>query len=264
MLPIDILETSLVRLAQSPKLQAQVFAHAAYPPVQYPLWEFAWGNSSLPFVYVFAGVHGDEPAGIAAAVSLLELLADGAVPMTRYRLLIYPCLNPSGYALGTRGNGIGQDINRQFYAGFTQETAALRRRLNPSATMLIDLHTDPYTEGYYFFELCRPEYPSLADDVRSALTEAGSLLEQHPFFAGYWGWRGLFDPDENEMEDYLRTVTGQSLGEWGWAHHLPRSYSMEAPYLPEFERSAAMHLTALFALFSALEREAVGVDTTAG
>ena len=256
MLPTDTLEIRLARLAQSPLLHAQVFAHVVYGPVQYPLWAFSWGDPSLPAVLIFAGVHGDEPGAIEATLRLLEALSGGATPFIRYRLQIFPCLNPSGYADGTRSNRIGQDINRQFHADNTQETAALRRFLDPhTAAVLIDLHTDPHTQGYYFFELCRHQAPELAEYVRKALNEASFPLEERPFYAGYWGWRGVFAPSPTEMEAYQRTVIGQSLGEWGWFHEIPRCYSMEAPFSEAFEHSAAMHITALFALFAALESE---------
>ena len=255
MLPIDTLEARLVDLAQSPRLQAQIFAHVVYEPVQYPLWAFSWGDAALPAITIFAGVHGDEPGAIEAAVRLLESLAEGATPMRHYRLMIFPCLNPSGYADGTRSNHVGQDINRQFHADITQETAALRRFLEPHPAVLIDLHTDPYTLGYYFFELRRKDILALADAVRKAMTDAGYDLEQRPFYAGYWGWRGVFAPTPTDMENYQRTVTGQSLAEWGWFHDVPRCYSLEAPYAKSYERSAAMHITALFALFAALDEE---------
>ena len=65
-------------------------------------------------------------AGVEAALLLLESLAGGAAPLAHHRLLILPCVNPSGLADGTRANRIGQDINRQFHADRTQESAAVR------------------------------------------------------------------------------------------------------------------------------------------
>ena len=77
-----------------------------------------------PAVFVLAGVHGDEPVGVEAALRLLESLADGEVQLTQHRLLVLPCLNPSGLADETRANRAGQDINRQFHGDGTQESAA--------------------------------------------------------------------------------------------------------------------------------------------
>jgi len=254
MLPADTLENRLVSLAQSPRLRAQTFATVAYGDARFPLRSFAWGDDALPAVYVLAGVHGDEPGGVEAALRLLESLADGAAPLTGYSLLILPCVNPSGLADGTRANRIGQDINRQFHADRTQESAAVRRSLDPrQAAALVDLHCDRQTEGFYFFELRQEGVRSLADPIRDALTALEYSLEESPFYAGYVGWRGLFAPTAADLGDFHRRAPGLSLAEWGWTAGMPRTYSFEAPTGRGEEGSAAMHLTALFALFAALE-----------
>ena len=258
MLPVDILEDRLARLAQSVALRSETFATLDYSGVRFPLHAFRWGEDSLPAITILAGVHGDEPGGIEAALRLLEVLAGGAVPLTRYRLLVLPCLNPSGLAAGTRANHIGQDINRQFHADQTQESAALRRFLDPkTAAALVDLHTDPHTPGFYMFELLQEGVRPLARGILEVLTSSGVALEREPFYAGYLGWKGLFSPSTAELQAYRRTASGQSLAEWGWLNGIPRCYSLEAPFLEQYERSAAMHVTALFALFAALEAEAV-------
>lgn len=256
MLPADTLENRLVHLAQSPRLRAQTYGMAAYGNAHFPLQAFAWGDAALPAIFLLAGVHGDEPGGIEAALHLLETLADGVVPLTRYHLLVLPCLNPSGLADGTRANRIGQDINRQFHSDVTQETAAVRRFLRlPGAAALVDLHCDRQVQGYYLFELRREGVSSLADPILQGVTEAGFPLEERPFYAGYLGRRGLFAPTTAELEEYHRTAAGRSAAEWGWSNAVAHSYSMEAPSGGGYERSAAMHSAALSALFAALEGE---------
>jgi protein MpaA len=54
-------------------------------------------------------VHGNESAGIAVA----KRLADGPPP-NELDLWVVPNLNPDGTAAGTRGNGRGVDLNRNF------------------------------------------------------------------------------------------------------------------------------------------------------
>lgn len=256
MLPADTLENQLVHLTQSPRLRAQTYGTAVYGDAQFPLQAFAWGDASLPAVYVLAGVHGDEPGGVEAALHLLEALADGVVPLTRHHLRVLPCLNPSGLADGTRANRIGQDINRQFHSDVTQETAAVRRFLRLSgAAVLVDLHCDRQVQGYYLFELRREGVSSLADAILQGVTEAGFPLEERPFYAGYLGRGGLFAPTTADLEEYHRTAAGRSAAEWGWGKGIARSYSMEAPSSDGFQRSAAIHSAALSALFAALEGE---------
>ena len=254
MLPAESVETRLARLAQSPRLRVETFADITFGEVSFPLRAFAWGDEHLPAVCVTAGVHGDEPCGVEAAVRLLERLANGDAPLTRHRLLVLPCLNPSGLADGTRTNRAGQDINRQFYDGHTPESAALRLFLDPRPlAVLADLHQDLGVRGYYLFELRQAGVPPLAPAVLAALDGAGYPLEEHPFYAGYVGERGLFAPTPEQVAEYGRSAPGQSLSEWAWAGGVPRSYSLEAPRADAPEQGAAMHLTALLALFAALE-----------
>lgn len=254
MLPADTLENRLVRLAQSPSLRAQTFATVAYGDATFPLRAFAWGDAALPAVYVLAGVHGDEPGGVEAALRLLESLAEGARPLTWHRLLVLPCLNPSGLADGTRANRVGQDINRQFHADGMQESAAVRGFLDPhAAVMLIDLHCDHQAQSFYLFELRGGGIPPLGEAVVASLTAQRVPLEEAPFFAGCTGSRGLIAPSTADLEEFHRRAPGLSLAEWGWVNGIPRTYALEAPAGDGGEPGAAMHLTALSALFAALE-----------
>ncbi len=251
---VESLETRLAALAQSPRLRARIFAHVTYSDAHFPLWVFEWGDSSLPVVIIQAGVHGDESGGIEAALRLLETLAEGASPLRQHRLIVIPCANPSGFADKTRVNRAGQDINRQFHADMTQESAAIRRLLAPqAAAVVIELHTDSHTPGFYLFELRQKGQGSLGQVILAKLTKRGYPVEQEPFFGGYTGERGLFAPNAEELTEFQGRVPGRTLVEWVMAQGVPRAYSLEAPTLETSERSAAMHVTALFALFEALE-----------
>ena len=64
-------------------------------------------------VLVVGCIHGDEDAGRRIVRRLLH----GRRP-TRFRLLVVPTLNPDGQAAGTRQNGRGVDLNRNFRAGW--------------------------------------------------------------------------------------------------------------------------------------------------
>ncbi|MDQ2688632.1 MAG: succinylglutamate desuccinylase/aspartoacylase family protein, partial [Armatimonadota bacterium] len=139
MFPLD---ARLDYLADSPHLRTITLGHADGDKTL-PLRAFAWGDSALPHVYVTAGVHGDEPEGVEAALGLLESLADASLsPLKRHHLVILPCLNPSGLAQGTRTNALGQDINRQFHTDTLPVPAAVRRFVQPAqSAVLIDLHS---------------------------------------------------------------------------------------------------------------------------
>jgi len=240
MLTVDVLEARLVRLSESPRLSAQVFAEVIYGDAQYPLWSFNWGDAALPVVIVVAGIHGDEPGGIEAALRLLETLAEGTTPLAHNRLLILPCANPSGFADRTRANRAGQDVNRQFHADMTQESEAIRHFLAAqSATALVELHTDPNTSGFYLFELRQDGQVSLGKAIPDTLTKLGYPVEERPFFGGYRGLHGLFAPTTGVLAEFQRRAPGLSLVEWALTQHIPHTFSFEAPSLETFERSVA-------------------------
>ena len=75
------------------------------------------GDASAPTVTIHAGVHGDERA---APWALLSIVRDGLLD-ARFAYRLWPCLNPTGYAAGTRENAEGDDINRSFSRGGTTQ-----------------------------------------------------------------------------------------------------------------------------------------------
>jgi hypothetical protein len=126
---------------------------------------------------VTAGFHGDEPAGSLALVRHLTELAQAARACD-VRLLLVPCVNPSGLAAGTRYNQAGERPNNDFLryelspgvwrgelrdgeqainivpsVAAAQETRALRALLDgmPAPDAALDLHQDPFLTGGFTY-----------------------------------------------------------------------------------------------------------------
>ena len=135
-----------------------------------------WGDPRLPVVSISAGVHGDEPAGVWA---LLTLVRDGLLdPRFSYRL--WPCFNPTGFDSGTRTNAEGADINRSFGRGGTtpEAKAILTANRDRIFALSIDLHEDHEADGFYLFEAAPSDRPSrYAGPIAGAVTAAGFLLQ---------------------------------------------------------------------------------------
>lgn len=74
----------------------------------HPITSVEVGNPSGTRVLVVGCIHGTETAGIAITRALERLSPRGL------DLWIIPDLNPDGVAAGTRGNGHGVDLNRNF------------------------------------------------------------------------------------------------------------------------------------------------------
>lgn len=60
-------------------------------------------------ILVIGVVHGDEPQGKFLIENYLKTSVEG-----QNRMLYIPCLNPDGFALKTRQNSKGVDLNRNF------------------------------------------------------------------------------------------------------------------------------------------------------
>lgn len=104
-------------------------------------------------VALFAGIHGDEPAGILGLVDLVRELDADPQFGKEFQLWIYPLCNPSGYVDGTRHSRSGIDLNRHFWSDCQEPEiqlleAELRRH---SFNGIISLHSDDTSDGMYGF-----------------------------------------------------------------------------------------------------------------
>jgi hypothetical protein len=124
---------------------------------------------------LFAGVHGDEPAGCEALVRLLLALAANPGRAEGYDLVVYPVCNPTGYEDGTRHNRDGKDINREFWRSSVQpEVQILERELRENRfDGIITLHADDTCAGLYGYAHGRTLNEAL---LRPALRASEVLL----------------------------------------------------------------------------------------
>jgi hypothetical protein len=101
-------------------------------------------------VYLSAGVHGDEPAGVWG---LLEWAQTHDWRARDLRFLIFPCLNPWGFTRNMRLDFRGRDLNRRFHAVRDPLVAAWRRTVRERVpSVALCLHEDYDAEGCYVYE----------------------------------------------------------------------------------------------------------------
>jgi hypothetical protein len=128
-------------------------------PDDYTLEQFLFvgprGGGDYFRVGVFAGVHGDETAGIFAAIRLLQELAQHPERARGYEVYVYPLCNPTGFEDGTRHSRSGRDLNREFWTGSRDPEVQLLERQIRTLRFdgLISLHADDETRGLYAFAL---------------------------------------------------------------------------------------------------------------
>jgi protein MpaA len=102
---------------------------------------------------IFAGIHGDEPAGSHACVKFAEALHVNPEMAIGYNVFFYPICNPSGFERGTRSSGRGKDLNREFWQGSPEpEVQVLENEIHLQKFKgLISLHSDDTSDGLYGF-----------------------------------------------------------------------------------------------------------------
>ena len=102
-------------------------------------------------VGIFAGIHGDEPAGSFALLRFVQLLEEKPEIARGYCLFLYPVCNPTGFEDNTRHNRDGQDLNREFWRNSRQpEVRLLESELVYHAfNGIVSLHTDDTSDGVY-------------------------------------------------------------------------------------------------------------------
>ncbi|MFQ5779435.1 MAG: M14 family metallocarboxypeptidase [Nitrospiria bacterium] len=122
----------------------------------YPFW-----MATTPFgsrkrqICLTGGIHGDEPSGVEAILGAIRLFEMNPSLMSRFHFTIFPCVNPFGYEYDMRGNGSGQDLNRQFNLRRPlSEVRFIREALKGRQfDLALEFHEDVDTPGFYLYEL---------------------------------------------------------------------------------------------------------------
>ena len=202
-------------------------------------------NAGGPVIYLSSGVHGDEPAG---PLALLEMLENGFFEQPAH-WLICPLLNPVGMTKGTRENGEGLDLNRDYLALKSQEVRAhvpwLQRQ--PIPDLFISLHEDWESSGFYLYEINIAGAPSAARAVLAAAaqeipSEPEQVIDGHAVRAAGW----IDHPPTADLPKH-----------WPEAIFLANrgagvSYTLETPSSLELCRRAACHQLAVKELVEGL------------
>jgi hypothetical protein len=172
-------------------------------------------------IYVSTGIHGDEPAGPLAA---LNLIRNNQWP-ENLDLWFCPCLNPLGFALNSRENSKGIDLNRDYLkpvaAEVTAHIAWLERQ--PMFDLCLLLHEDWESHGFYLYEQNPEGRPSPAEPMIEAVSKVcpidpNELIEDRPAKNGII--RPNLDPRTRpQWPEAFYLIT----------HKTRQSYTLEAP-----------------------------------
>lgn len=141
---------------------------------------------------VFAGIHGDEAAGILACFDLLRFFEREPFLARAYHLHFYPIVNPTGFEDRTRHARSGRDLNREFWRDSSQPEVRLieeeirRQRFDG----LISLHSDDTSQGLYGFVRGATLTEHLLEPALSA-AEAALPINEAPLIDGFHAVNGI-------------------------------------------------------------------------
>jgi hypothetical protein len=179
---------------------------------------------------IFAGLHGDEPAGVYALVDLLRALEADPFVGRAYRLYIYPLCNPTGYEDGTRNSRSGADLNREFWRGSLEpevgliESELLRHKFHG----IISLHSDDTSDGLYGFVRGSTLTKHLLKPALEA-AEAALPVNQAAIIDGFHAVEGII---HNSYDGILTAPPGTSPAPFEIIlespHHAPMELQREA------------------------------------
>jgi len=180
------------------------------------------GNSEgTSRIYLSAGIHGDEPAGPLAALSLLR---ENRWPASA-EVWLLPCLNPAGFVLNSRENDGRFDLNRDYRHFETAEVTAHVRWLErqPAFDLTFCLHEDWESHGFYLYELNPDERPSPARPMIQAVSNF-CPIDLSPVIEGREAREGLIQPN---LDPASRPQWPEAL--WLLQNKTRQSYTLEAP-----------------------------------
>ncbi|WP_381798948.1 M14 family zinc carboxypeptidase [Streptomyces niveus] len=171
-------------------------------------------------VFINNNIHGNEWEGTDAALKLIEELAKAKDSRTNKllstsRIILNVTANPDGRIAGTRANGNGIDLNRDFITASQPEARAIRQiAVDKQPAVMLDLHgyvngtlieptTPPHGENYEYDLFLKNSYAN-ALGMEEAVNDLGYTAEKDgvqppviPFRdqeEGWDDWPPIFTP----------------------------------------------------------------------
>ncbi|MEK6889960.1 MAG: M14 family metallocarboxypeptidase [Nanoarchaeota archaeon] len=186
-------------------------------------------------IFLSAGVHGDEPAGVEAVIRFLE--ADNSSLLDYFEFYILPCLNPYGYARNVRWNSDGLDINRTFENNLSMEAVLVKTLLaDKQFDLSIDFHEDWEYRGFYLFEISK-DNSQLGKEIINKIA-CKCEIKKEERIDGFINNNGVIKLD---CEEFGERVMALYLAN----NHVQHSITLETPTQWAFDKRVLTHLESL-------------------
>jgi hypothetical protein len=239
-LSADIFADILARVPQKPPSYVQIIEHlqalAQNPRCTVKCLGNSAGGRPLMMVevtdptstcrkatlFIIAVQHGNEPAGAAASLALLDQFAAAPTSLEQnilkyLRLVVVPVANPDGYTANRRYNGNNADLNRDWISLIQPETQAINHAVHvvkPDAIM--DLHELPAVSN-------RATYAEnfLETEGMCASLPRGLCRETTSISSAIASWMRTFGYPLNVYFDYPGDSLALAHRHFGLGEHYP-------------------------------------------
>jgi Succinylglutamate desuccinylase / Aspartoacylase family len=246
------------KLAPMKGVRIEQIASVRYGAASWPIlcvrstrWE-----AGRPTVLISGGVHGDEEAGVHAALAFLaegQFEFDGVL-----QFVVFPCVNPSGFDADTLETASGANLNRLFRINSAQpEIRAVEDWLRVQAqhfVMTFDLHeVRPDYVGEGFTAKDNPRGAYLYETVSDDSERVGrSMIDALPSNRPVCDWPTIYDdinqagvvsyPEACRNKIYAE---GTSFDSFLGSRYTGHSFTLETPVGWSLSDRVDTHLTFL-------------------
>lgn len=229
----------LVRTVTSEPDSTLILEEASVHQPGYRLATITLGHCHSRRALLTAGTHGDEPSGVEALCAWLEQQRYRPW-LDRWQFVLLPCLNPWGYELDVRENHEGKDLNREFNAPHpVAEIRFVHARLQQPFDLVIDLHDDRDSLGYYLYQNVDAGAEAVGRQILDRVGKVASI-NVNSEIEGRAADRGVIDGPCNPDR-----LAWWPLAAYAQTHGVKRVLTLEAPGRHPIEARVQAHLTAI-------------------
>lgn len=251
---IRTLETRLQQaVSNSSRLKMEIAGQVEYLNYNLPIWLVTYTPSTQPSyrVFVSAGIHGNEPAGVEAVVSLIEEIGQDKLNLSAVQIEFMPLLNPWGWVRNLKWNGDAIDVNRKFIKVVTQESTIIKKIIcKKRYDITIDLHEDGRYDGFYCLTYDNPNSKT-ARELASTIAKKGFPLRE------FKGQTGFIHISRSAFKDLSRPT----LAFYCRLNATEKAYLFETPFDRKFEDRTYLHKTSILYLLDSLSEDLIKINS---
>ncbi len=201
-------------------------------------------REDLPTALITGGTHGDEPAGVEAAMAFLTRDAAAFLPHLNFEVLV--CLNAYGYAHNTRHNVQDVDVNWAWGRSDVPEVQVVKEWVRGRRfEFVFDCHEDWESPGFYLYELRRGA-SVLSEEIVAAVEKVCPLNLQSEI-EGMAAAGGVVVADTAKAEN----ERGKGIPIELYNDHTDHLLTSESPTGLDMQVRVAAHLAALDVVIAA-------------